>query len=161
MCSSDQQCLDSNAVCSSGQCVCRPGFYNSFGSCGKSKRLTAASFHVYFETSFSNRFGNPLKSTFLFCRHVPVSSGEEGTLDAPCLDDGGCLVENAYCNQKVCKCQPDFFDKMGECGTRLFAYLAYSPLQKSFPNQFIERMRFYFQSIKLPYSDRVPRVKFA
>ena len=48
---------------------------------------------------------------------ITVSSGEDGTLDAPCLDDGSCLVDNAYCNQKVCKCQTEYFDKMGECGT--------------------------------------------
>ena len=47
---------------------------------------------------------------------VPVSGGRDGTLDAKCLGDGSCLVDNAFCNQLVCKCEADYFDKDGQCG---------------------------------------------
>ena len=48
-----------------------------------------------------------------------MSVGEEGTLDAPCLPDKSCIINHAYCNQLVCKCQPDYFEKNDNCFPRI------------------------------------------
>ena len=57
---------------------------------------------------------------FVFtCLLFTVSSGADGTLDAPCLANGSCIVQNAYCNQRVCKCRPNYFEKTDQCAERI------------------------------------------
>ena len=51
---------------------------------------------------------------------IAVSSEkEDGQLDARCLPDGTCLVPHSYCNQQVCKCLPQYFDKDDLCVAKI------------------------------------------
>ena len=47
---------------------------------------------------------------------------EDGQLDAPCLPGGRCLVTNSYCNQQVCKCLRQYFDKDDQCVPKIPLY---------------------------------------
>ena len=44
---------------------------------------------------------------------------QDGELDAPCLPDGTCSVRNSFCNQLVCKCLPEYFDKDDRCEPKI------------------------------------------
>lgn len=45
-----------------------------------------------------------------------MSTGRDGSLNAKCLPDNTCLDSNAFCNQLICKCREDYFERDGQCG---------------------------------------------
>ena len=44
-----------------------------------------------------------------------VSTSEAGSADAPCLPGNICLDNNSVCAQGICRCNPGYYAKEGQC----------------------------------------------
>ena len=105
-------------MCRDGRCMCNIGYIpGRLGTCGKkipflSKLSSPGLYSPKFWFCVSKAF-------FMYFFLAAVSGGQDGTLDAACLRDNTCIVQNSYCNQGVCKCRSEYFEKNGECGMLL------------------------------------------
>lgn len=120
-CTVDDICIDGNADCFGGYCVCRPTHFELNGECGKwfhQIPLKHKTYKLFLMKGLTYR-----TTEQLFCLQLKERRGK---LNTPCLPSStigrGCTDSNTKCSAGNCVCRDGYYERNAACSKKLFQF---------------------------------------
>ena len=119
-CTVDDICIDGNADCFGGYCVCRPTHFELNGECGKwfhQIPLKHKTYKLFLMKGLTYR-----TTEQLFCLQLKERRGK---LNTPCLPSStigrGCTDSNTKCSAGNCVCRDGYYERNAACSKKTFS----------------------------------------